>query len=201
MKKSERTRQYIIEQCAPVFNAKGYAATSIGDIMRQTGLTKGGIYGNFASKDEMALLAFEHNAQIVMRQLREKIREQPTAPLKLNAMLDFFGTYVSNPPVEGGCPILNTAVEADDLYPELRQHVVNAFALLRQSVEKILARGIEFGQIKPNADVRVFAVTFLAILEGAIVMGRVSNDEGLLHTAIGRVRRMIDEELVKKENR
>lgn len=46
-RKSERTRQFIIEKVAPIFNRKGYAGTSLSDLTEATGLTKGAIYGNF----------------------------------------------------------------------------------------------------------------------------------------------------------
>ena len=61
MNKAERTRQYIIEKTAPIFNKKGYAGTSLSDMTGATGLTKGSIYGNFNDKDEVALAAFDHS--------------------------------------------------------------------------------------------------------------------------------------------
>ena len=57
MTKSERTRQFIIEQAAPIINKKGMAGTAISDIMEATKLAKGGVYGNFDSKDEICLEA------------------------------------------------------------------------------------------------------------------------------------------------
>ncbi|HAE68223.1 MAG TPA: TetR/AcrR family transcriptional regulator, partial [Sphingobacterium sp.] len=54
MSKAEQTRQYIIEKTAPIFNKKGYFATSLSDITTATGLTKGSIYGNFKDKDDLA---------------------------------------------------------------------------------------------------------------------------------------------------
>ncbi|MCP2807331.1 TetR family transcriptional regulator, partial [Salmonella enterica subsp. enterica serovar Typhimurium] len=59
--KAERTRQYIIDKAAPIFNKKGYAGTSLNDLIEATGLTKGAIYGNFENKDEIALEAFDYN--------------------------------------------------------------------------------------------------------------------------------------------
>ena len=47
MTKSEKTRRFIIEQSAAIFNKKGIAGTSISDLMESTKLAKGGIYGNF----------------------------------------------------------------------------------------------------------------------------------------------------------
>ena len=53
MSKAEKTKEFIIEKSAPIFNKKGYAGTSLADIMEATNLTKGSIYGNFENKDEL----------------------------------------------------------------------------------------------------------------------------------------------------
>jgi TetR/AcrR family transcriptional repressor of nem operon len=58
MTKAEKTKAFIIERSAPLFNSKGYSGTSMNDLMEITGLTKGSIYGNFENKDEVALAAF-----------------------------------------------------------------------------------------------------------------------------------------------
>ncbi|HWZ04629.1 MAG TPA: TetR family transcriptional regulator, partial [Mucilaginibacter sp.] len=60
MTKAERTRQFIIEKAAPIFNKKGIAGTAISDIMEVTKLAKGGVYGNFESKEEICLEAFNY---------------------------------------------------------------------------------------------------------------------------------------------
>jgi len=71
MSKAERTKQFIIERTAPIFNSKGYAGTSMNDIMNATGLTKGSIYGNFENKDEVALAAFDQNYNTIVSYLRK----------------------------------------------------------------------------------------------------------------------------------
>jgi AcrR family transcriptional regulator len=55
MSKGEETKAKILHQAAELFNQQGYAGSSISDIMRVTGLQKGGIYNHFSSKDELAL--------------------------------------------------------------------------------------------------------------------------------------------------
>src|SRR5947208_3176859 len=72
--KSDRTRQFIIEKAAHLFNTKGYAATSMSDIIEATGLAKGGIYGNFKSKGEIAVEAFEYAAKKVFDEMTFKIK-------------------------------------------------------------------------------------------------------------------------------
>ena len=53
LSKAERTRQLIVQEAAVLFNQKGYAGTSMDDIMRATGLSKGGLYGNFKKKEDL----------------------------------------------------------------------------------------------------------------------------------------------------
>ncbi|MCP9748240.1 TetR/AcrR family transcriptional regulator, partial [Lacihabitans sp. CS3-21] len=81
--KSDITRQTIIEKSAPIFNTKGYSATSMSDILAATGLTKGGVYGNFESKDQIAIEAFEHSISKLQEALRFKIKKENTAKDKL----------------------------------------------------------------------------------------------------------------------
>ena len=52
MRKGEHTRQDIIRKAAPIFNQKGYDGAALSDLMRATGLEKGGIYRHFESKEE-----------------------------------------------------------------------------------------------------------------------------------------------------
>ena len=63
MSKAEKTRAFIIEKSAPVFNIKGYAGTSLNDLMLATGLTKGSIYGNFKDKDDVALSVYRYSVR------------------------------------------------------------------------------------------------------------------------------------------
>jgi len=60
MKKGERTKQQIITSVAPLFNERGYFATSMADVMRVSKQQKGTIYRYFESKDDLALAAFDY---------------------------------------------------------------------------------------------------------------------------------------------
>ncbi|MEL6536474.1 MAG: TetR family transcriptional regulator, partial [Bacteroidota bacterium] len=53
MRNPTQTKELIITRAMPLFNTKGYTATSISDITNATGITKGAIYGNFQNKDEV----------------------------------------------------------------------------------------------------------------------------------------------------
>lgn len=172
----DQTRNLIIDKALPIFNTKGYAAASISDITTATGITKGAIYGQFKNKDEVASVAFEKGVAIVTGAIAQKVREQDTAPKKLLAMIDYYSQYIKNPPILGGCPILNSSIEADDTVPFLRSKVIRSIALIKDSLIKIVNRGILEGQIKKEIDAECFAVSFYAIIEGAISLSRIEGD-------------------------
>src|SRR3978361_1704088 len=97
MGKAERTREYIVEKTAPVFNRKGYAGTSMSDLTEATGLTKGAIYGNFENKDEVALAAFDYNLQRMVQRVRQLQTDDATALGKLNAYINVYRKGLFNP--------------------------------------------------------------------------------------------------------
>ena len=88
-------------------------------------------------------------------------------------MLDYYEAYVNNPPVPGGCPVLNASIEADDSLVFLKDSVVSTIAMLQNSLVKIVERGIREGQIREDINAREFAIAFYATIEGAISLARM----------------------------
>lgn len=191
--KSELTKQFIVERSSVVFNTKGYMGTSMQDIMDATGLTKGGLYGNYKSKEAIAFAAFDYNVKKITEKLSKAIKAENNAPNKLHAILNFYKTYYFEPPVVGGCPILNMAIEADDTHPGLRLKVVEALDLLRSSIIHILKKGQSYGQIKADEDVNKFATVFLSTIEGGIMMSKAYQDFRYLKDCIAHLTALVNQ--------
>jgi AcrR family transcriptional regulator len=189
----ELTRQLIIEKALPIFNTKGYNAASLSDITAATGITKGAIYGNFKNKDEVATAAFERGVEIVSNEIAQRVRAQSTAPAKLKAIVDFYGEYLKESPIPGGCPVLNSSIEADDSLPFLRSRVIRSIALLKDSLIKIINRGILEGQIRRDVDSEEFAHFFFASIEGAISISRIEGDDRSFSLIRKFIRKQIEE--------
>ncbi len=200
MSKKEKTRQYIIEQAAPLFNQKGFAGTSMHDIMEMTGLKKGGIYGNFESKEEIAVASFEYAVSLVTEKVKMRADQKLKSYEKLQVVIDFYRNYLTNPPIDGGCPILNTSIEADDTNPILRNRVIKALDNWRGSITGTIKKGIKHEEIKPNVHAEEFATVFIATLEGGIMMSKVYNKITPLNTILNRLELMIEKELVLENN-
>ncbi len=179
--KSDLTRQFIIEKSAPIFNTKGYSATSMNDILQATGLTKGGVYGNFESKDQIAEEAFELSIGKVKEGIRFKTKNENTALGKLFAIFNFYKNYSILPLTEGGCPLLNTAIESDDNLPFLKVKAQKALNELLGSLENIIQNGIESKEFKEGIDAKKEAALMFSVIQGGLMMSKLSDNPKILN--------------------
>jgi AcrR family transcriptional regulator len=178
MTKSEQTKAFIIEKTAPLFNKKGYVGTSLSDITNATNLTKGSIYGNFANKDEVALAAFDHNLDKVNSIINQEMTKYKSAKEKLLVYGKVYAGLINYSFPPGGCPILNTAVESDDTHPELRKKVVAAINSWKKKITGILETGIEKKEFRKIANTEQIALTIMALIEGGIMISKVTDKPG-----------------------
>jgi TetR/AcrR family transcriptional repressor of nem operon len=162
LSKAERTRLFILETTAPIFNKKGYAGTSMSDLTEATGLTKGSIYGNFANKEEVALAAFDYNSAKIRKQVQERIQKASTYYDKLLVYAQVYHSFTRANFPAGGCPILNTAVDADDTNPLLKDKAAQAVLRWKKSIENLVQAGIEAGEFKEDADISGTALSMIA---------------------------------------
>ena len=176
MSKGSLTRKRIIARAAPVFNTRGYAGTSLGDITQAAGLEKGGIYNHFASKEALALEAFDYAVDLIGQRFLEAIASREHAVDQLLAIVEVFLRNVDDPPVPGGCPVLNTAIEADDTYPALRERAQAAMTGWQKLIGKTVKLGVERGELRPDANPRAIASLLTAMLEGALMLSKLYDD-------------------------
>jgi AcrR family transcriptional regulator len=174
MSKAEQTKQFIVAKTAPIFNKKGYAGTSLQDITTATGLTKGSVYGNFGGKDEVALAVFDHNIKQVMSILGSEMSRYHTIKEKLMVYVEVYTNFHKYPFPEGGCPMLNTAVEADDTHPKLKLKAREAINTWKKSIVGLIEKGIERKEIKKTVDAEQTALTIMATIEGMIMISSLT---------------------------
>jgi TetR/AcrR family transcriptional regulator, transcriptional repressor for nem operon len=176
MSKGEQTRERILARSAQLFNRQGYSGSSLSDIMRETGLEKGGIYNHFSSKEQLALEAFDYAYRLVQQRVRQALAGKLNAIERLVAIVSVFQSIVEDPPVAGGCPILNTAIEADDADEMLRDRARAAMDDLRTTIHRIVNKGIDRQEIRPGVDADEVASILIATLEGAIMLSNLYKD-------------------------
>jgi TetR/AcrR family transcriptional repressor of nem operon len=190
IRKGQRTRGTIIRKAASVFNQRGYAGTSMADLMETTGLEKGGIYRHFQSKEELAVAAFDYAWTETKRGHRKGLESLHTAPAKLHAMIDNFVDKVHCLP--GGCPLLNTATDADDGNLALRAHAQAALDEWFALIERTLRDGIERGELVKDISPREVATILISTLEGSVMISRLNGDRAARQIVCQHLSRFID---------
>lgn len=193
MTKADRTREYILEKTAPLFNKKGFDGTTLADLIGATGLTKGALYGNFADKEEIAQEAFKYSIDKIKGMMRQKIEGAATNKQRLVAMLDFFAHYVNNPPVPGGCPLLNTAVEADDHHTSMRKIVVKELLSTIDFMTDLLKEGIKTGEFMSSIKPRELAYTFFCCVEGAVMFARAEKSREPMDIVVNHCKNILEQ--------
>jgi TetR/AcrR family transcriptional regulator, transcriptional repressor for nem operon len=176
LSKAEATKQKIVEQAAHLFNQQGFAGASMADLMAATGLKKGGIYNHFASKEELAIAAFDYAIEQVQLRYRNVLRQERHSLDRLIAIVHTFRDSTYNPVVQGGCPILNLAIDSDDTNPVLRDRAKQAMDDWRSLICKVIERGIKQGEMQASIAADQAASIIISTLEGAMMMTKLYDD-------------------------
>lgn len=192
MSKGEQTYHMIIERAANVFSQKGYFGASLEDLKQETGLEKGGIYHHFRSKDELALEAFDYAITLTWSYVEQELPGKTNAVDRLHAMLVGYRRLIEELPLPGGCPLLNTAVEADDAHPALRQRAQQAMTNWRTWIQRNVARGIAAGDIRPETDGNLLATLIISTVEGAVMMSKLYGDTTYIRQAVDHLAAYLD---------
>ncbi|MGK6342336.1 TetR/AcrR family transcriptional regulator [Chryseobacterium sp. DT-3] len=196
MSKAEKTKQFIIEKTASLFNTKGYLSTSLSDITEATGLTKGSIYGNFDNKDQVALEVYKYNSSLLSKSMARSLGDDfPSTIDKLNAFVSFYRKNWKAVFENGGCPLMNAATEADDTFPSLKKQVTQSFEGWIKKITSVIVEGQKTGEIHPDIDADEYGSLFIMLVEGGILLAKTTEEEKYLHLALDRILFMIDKEL------
>jgi TetR/AcrR family transcriptional regulator, transcriptional repressor for nem operon len=193
MRKSERTRQHIIESTAPLFNIKGFDGTSLADLTEATGLTKGALYGHFEDKEEIAREAFRYAVKKVKRIIRDRLASADTAKKQLTLLVEFYAEYVFSPPVKGGCPLLNASIEVDDHRTTMRRAVAAELVLTVDFIASLITKGIRRGEFKKEIRARELAYVLFCSIEGALMFARVERSDEAMKIMVKHCKMLLNQ--------
>lgn len=173
-----QNRQRILEAAARLFRERGFDGVSVADVMKAAGLTHGGFYGHFESKD--ALIKESMAQPISATQPRRSGAAQSAA-----AFADGYLSARHRDNRADGCPVAGLGSEAARASPAVR-------ASLTKSIEEQIDR---FSVASPGATAaarRRAAIVAYAAMVGAITLARVVDDEALSEEILAATRRSLD---------
>ena len=174
MTKAERTKQFILETAAIIYNEKGLAGTGVDDILAATQLTKGCLYSHFENKEDLTLQVADYLLQKTCDGMSKVLGGSGTVKERIFAYLDFCKVPL-RPPIQGGCPMFNMAVESDDNLPVIKQKVSEALVKSQKFLAGLLKEGIQRKEFDASLDAEAFSFKVLAATEGGTVICRSMN--------------------------
>jgi TetR/AcrR family transcriptional regulator, transcriptional repressor for nem operon len=191
MTKAQQTKQFILERAATIYNEKGLAGTGVEDVLSATQLTKGCLYSHFENKEDLTLQVVDYLLQKSCDGMRSMLGGTGTVKERIFDYLDFYKAPL-RPPIQGGCPMFNMAVEADDNLPVIKQKVAEALVKTRQLMTTLLTEGIHNKEFNTSLDPEAFSFKLLASTEGATVICRSINTNKPMQSLIKSLKEELD---------
>jgi len=200
LRKGEQTRQEIIRKAAPLFNRRGYDGAALSDLMRATGLEKGGIYRHFDSKQQLAGEAFDYAWKLALDTRFEGTQEISNTVDRLKQMVRNFRDRRAHL-VPGGCPLLNTAIDSDDGNPKLRGRAQRALSSWLGRLRSIVEEGQRRGEVRSNVDPLELATLIVGTLEGSLMVSRLQRKEDSRDLACRHLEEYLETSVRAKESK
>jgi TetR/AcrR family transcriptional repressor of lmrAB and yxaGH operons len=165
------TRADLVRTMARLLRDQGYTATGRAQLLAESGVSNGSLYHHFpGGMEELAEAALESSGQAVADALREALDGAPTTAVGITRFLDVAEGPGSGEPCPG-CPVAPTALESPIICPRLRAAAARCF----DQWEGLIAARLR-ADGWPEDSVAESASTALALVEGALLLARVSGE-------------------------
>jgi len=191
------TSEIILDKVAPIFNKQGYVGTSLTDITKATGLTKGAIYCNFLNKEDLALKSFQLNVSLAITPLFKLVASKEGSLNKLHTITEYQRSYYDLVKDRGGCPMLRAGVDTKFINPLLFKAAQNLSQKFTIGLTNIIKDGIINNEIKQNTDPDKYAKIILSLIEGSSLLTFTHNDPTYINDAMDFIDQTIIESISK----
>lgn len=167
------------------FWTAGYAATSLDDLLRVTGLGKGSLYGAFGDKRRLFLRVLRSYTDDGHDHLRRALAEAPRAIDALRMLLESPIDDTADADVRRGCLLANSTCELGTADPEVLAHAHGSYETSSALIAECVVRAQDEGDLPAESDPLDLARALLAAQQGIVFMSRTGMDTATL-TATAR---------------
>ena len=172
------TREAILEAAGRLIHVHGYKATSLDDVLRESGVGKGNFYYHFRSKEELGHAILDQLVASFLERTLEPCFSDPAVPplAQIRCFLDRVLEAQRARNCVGGCPLGNLVAELSDVHEGFRARLASVFAAWRERLTRALREARRRGDVGPDCRPEAVAQFLVAALEGAILMTKLSKD-------------------------
>ena len=187
------TREAILSAAMRLMHVHGYNATSLDDVLRESGAGKGNFYYHFRSKEDLGYAILDQLvAGFVERTLEPCFSDSNAAPLaQIRCFLDRLVDAQRDRQCRGGCAMGNLAAELSDVHEGFRKRLASVFTTWHARLAGALIEAKRRGQVNAACDADASARFVVASLEGAILLGKLSKDIGVMEQCVGELKRYL----------
>jgi len=187
-------KEKIVYESMKLFSLKGFLNTSIQDIMKNAGTSKGGLYNHFKSKDDLFLAVLSEARKIWRRETLAGLDQIKNPLAKVKKLLENYrDRYLKDRETfPGGCVFVTLSVELDDQRSFFSKELNEGFARLKAMIKRLLDQGKKSGEIR--ADINTQAVTemiFSGMLGASVIYG-TEKSSASLNRCIGALINYLD---------
>jgi len=186
-----RTR--LLEAARDVIRAQGYAATSVDDLCRAAGVTKGAFFHHFDSKEALGVAAADFWTETTSAMFAAAPYHAPADPLdRVLSYVDFRRELIAGSPAEFTCLVGTMVQERYSTSPAIRDACANSIFSHAETLEGDIADAMETHGIAGDWTAASLARHTQAVLQGAFILAKAGNDPDLALESIDHLRRYIE---------
>ena len=187
------TRDAILAAALRLMHVHGYHATSLDDVLRESGVGKGNFYYHFRSKEELGYAILDQIVAAFVESTLAPCFADPTgAPLaQIRCFLDRLEQAQRDRKCMGGCAMGNLASELSDVHEGFRKRLATVFTTWHARFAEALAEAKRRGEVVAGCEPGATARFVVASLEGAILLTKVTKDIGVMEQCVGELKRYL----------
>ena len=186
---AERTRQDILAAAVQLAAVEGLEALSIGRLAESVGMSRGGVFAHFGSKEAMQLAIVEAAFQQFVKEVIEPALAAKPGIGQLDAIGDSYFDYVKRRAEQGGCFFTAASAEMDDRPGPVREQIRGVLEGRRKLVHEVLAKAKARREISGDVEQLTFEV--IALGTGAVMEFQLTKDPKVLDRARAAMKRAL----------
>ena len=192
MQKGDETKDKILEVSLDLLHKRGYFATSINNIIDNSGVKKGSIYFHYRSKEILIIEVLNQAIERYEKQISDGVSHENASDQILD-MIDAITGYHANGDISKGCLFGNMALEIGHDGSEISALIESFFKRWENEFISLLNTAEKNGEIKLKEPARVFARMILASIEGGVLLSKISGNTESLKDCMRFIKSLINE--------
>lgn len=192
MQKGDETKEKILGVSLDLLHKRGYFATSINNIIDNSGIKKGSIYFHYKSKETLIIEVLNEAIERYEKQISKGVTHEAASDQIID-MINAITDYHVNGDISKGCLFGNMALEIGHDGSEISALIESFFKRWENKFISLLNIAEKNGEIKLKEPARVLARMILSSIEGGVLLSKISGNTESLKDCMKVIKSLINE--------